>query len=79
MHNFGFSKEWHFCRLLDEYWAVKVESLGMDTLSNPETSKPWFISKHGLVVHKLHILVIIVEWTSILDRGHGSNTSNLKG
>ena len=46
-----------FCRLHDEYWAVNPESLGLDTLSNTETSKPCIISKHGLVVHKLDILL----------------------
>ena len=46
-----------FCRLHDEYWAVNVESLGWDTLSNTETSKPCFISKNGLVVHTLNILL----------------------
>ena len=43
-----------FCRLHDEYWAVNLESLGLDTLSNTETSKPCVISKHGLVVHKFN-------------------------
>ena len=66
-------------RLPDEYWAVNLQSLGLDMLSNTETSKPCIISKHGLVVHKFNILLSeIVEWTSILDRGHGSNTSHLK-
>ena len=45
-----------FCKLHDEYWAVNLESLGLDTLSNTETSKPRIISKHGLVVHKFDIL-----------------------
>ena len=68
-----------FCRLHDEYWAVNLESLGLDTFSDTETSKPYIISKHGLVVHKFNILMSeIVEWTSILDRGNGSNTSHLK-
>ena len=44
-----------FCRLHGEYWAVNLESLGLDTLSNTETSKPCIISKHGLVVHKFNI------------------------
>ena len=67
-----------FCKLHDEYWAVNLESLSLDTLSNTETSKPCIISKHGLVVHKSNILLSeIVEWTPILDRGHGSNTSDL--
>ena len=68
-----------FCRLHDEHWVVNLESLGLDTLSKTETSKPCIISKHGLVVHKFNILQSqIVEWTSTLDRGHGSNTSHLK-
>ena len=46
-----------FCRLHDEYWVVNLESLGLDTLSNTETSKPCIISKRGLVVHKLDILL----------------------
>ena len=59
-----------FCRLHNEYWAVNLESLGMDTLSNTETSKPCIISKHDLVVHKFNIsLSKIVEWTSSLERG----------
>ena len=45
-----------FCRLHDEYWAVNLESLGLDTLLNTETSKPSIISKHGLAVHKFNIL-----------------------
>ena len=28
-----------FCRLHEEYWAVNLKSLGVDTLSNTETSK----------------------------------------
>ena len=27
-----------FCRLLNEYWAVNLESLGLDTSSNTETA-----------------------------------------
>ena len=57
LHNFGFCKKMSFCRLHDEYWAVNLESLGLDTLSNTETSKPRIISKHGLVVHKFNILL----------------------
>ena len=45
-----------FCRLYNEHWAVNLESLGLDTLSNPETGKPGIISDHGLVVHKFNIL-----------------------
>ena len=56
LHNFCFSKKWHFFRLHDEYWAVNMESLGLDTLSNTETSKSCIILKHGLVVHKFNIL-----------------------
>ena len=68
-----------FCRLHDEYWAVNLESLGLDILSSTETSKPGIISKHCLAVHKFNIVLpYIAEWTSILDRGHGSNTSHLK-
>ena len=44
-------------KLHDEYWAVNLESLALDTLSNTETSKPCIISKHGLVVHKFDILL----------------------
>ena len=46
-----------FCKLYDEYWAVNLESLGSDTLSNTETGKLCIISKHGLVVHKFDILL----------------------
>ena len=46
-----------FCRLHDEYGAVNLERLGLDTLSNTETSKPCVISKHGLVVHKFNTSV----------------------
>ena len=46
-----------FCKLQDEYWAVNLEMLGLDTLSNTETSKPCIISKYGLVVHKFDILL----------------------
>ena len=53
--------------------------MGLNTLSNTETRKPCIISKHGLVVHKFNVLLLqIVEWTSILERRHGSNTSHLK-
>ena len=45
-----------FCRLHDEFWAVNLESLTLDTLSNTETSKPRIISKHDLVVRKFNIL-----------------------
>ena len=48
----------------------------MYTLTNTETSKPSIMLKHGLLVHKFDIYKI-VEWTSILDRGHGSFTSHL--
>ena len=34
LHNFGFSKKMAFCRLHYEYWAVSLESLRLDTLSN---------------------------------------------
>ena len=53
-----------------------MESLGLDTLTNTETSKPCIISKHGLVVRKFNILLLILEWAFILDRGHGLNTSH---
>ena len=46
-----------FFKLHDEYWAVNLESLGLDTLSNTETSKPCIISKHGLAVYKFGILL----------------------
>ena len=66
------------CRLHDKYWAVNLGSLGLDTLSSTETSKPCIISKHGSVVHKFKILQsLIVEWTSILDGFHGANSSHL--
>ena len=39
------------------YWAVNLESLGLDTLSNTDTSKPCISSKHGLVIHKFNILL----------------------
>ena len=45
------------CKLHDEYWVVNLESLGLDTLTNTETSKPCVISRHGLVVHKFDILL----------------------
>ena len=44
-----------FCRLRDEYWAVNLESFGLDTLSNTETSKLCIILKHGLVIRKFNI------------------------
>ena len=56
LHNFGFSKKRHFCRLHDEFWAVNL-SLGLDILSNTETSKPCIISKHRLLVHKFDTLL----------------------
>ena len=56
LHNFDFSKM-AFCRLHDEYWAVNLDSFGLDTLSNTKTSKPCIISKHNLVVHKFNILL----------------------
>ena len=66
-----------FCRLHEEYWAVNMENV--DTLLNTETSKSCIISKDDLVVYKFNILLSsIVEWTSILDWGHESNTSHLK-
>ena len=37
-----------FCKLDDEYWAVNLESLGLDTLSNTETSKSCIISNRVL-------------------------------
>ena len=46
-----------FCKLHDEYSAVNLESLGFDTLSKTETSKPCIISRHGLVVYKFDILL----------------------
>ena len=46
-----------FSKLHDEYWAVSLESLGLDTLSDTETSKPCIIPKHGLAVHKFDILL----------------------
>ena len=52
----AFLKKMAFCRLHDEYLAVNLESLSLDTLSNTETSKACGISKHGLVVHKFYIL-----------------------
>ena len=56
-------------RLHDEYWAVNLESVGLDTSSNTETSKPCIILKHGLVVHKFSILLpYILQWTFILNR-----------
>ena len=60
LHNFGFSKKVALCKLHDECWAVDLESLGLDTLSNTETRsyrKPYIISKYGLVVHKFNILL----------------------
>ena len=57
LHNFGFYKKMVFCKLHDGYWAVNLESLGLDTLSNTETSKSCIISKHGLIVHKFNILL----------------------
>ena len=39
-----------FCRLHDEYWAVNLENLVLDTLSNTETSTPCIISKYGLII-----------------------------
>ena len=55
LHNFGFSKKWHFANYTTS--AVNLESLGLDTLSNAETRKLCMISKHGLVVHKFNILL----------------------
>ena len=46
LHNFGFSKKMAFCRLHYEYWAVSLESLRLDILSNTETSK----AGHYLIV-----------------------------
>ena len=46
-----------FCRLHEEYWAGNLESLGSDTLSKTETSRPCIISKRGLVVHQFNILL----------------------
>ena len=78
LYSFGFSKKIAFCRLRDEYWAANLESLGLNAVSNTVTSKPCIISKYGLIVHKINILLSqVVEWTSILDRSHGSNTSHL--
>ena len=57
LHNFGFSKKMAFCKLHDECWAVNLENLGLDTLSNTETRKPCVISKYGLVPHKFNILL----------------------
>ena len=62
-----------FCKLHDEYWAVNLESLGLDTLSNTKTSKPCIISKHGLVVHKFEIychksLSGTPSWTGAMGR-----------
>ena len=57
LHNYGFSKRMAFCKLHVGYWAVNLESFGLDTLSNTETSKPCIILKHCLVVHKLDILL----------------------
>ena len=54
LHNFAFLKNGIF-RLHDKYWAVNLESLGLDT--NTETSKPCSISKHGLVVYQFNILL----------------------
>ena len=70
-----------FCRLCDEYWAVNLESLGLDTSANTETSRPCNISKHGLVAHKFNIdchklLSGPPLWTRA--RGHGLNISHLK-
>ena len=56
LHNYGFSKM-AFCKLHDEYWAVNLESLGLDNWSNTETTKPCVISEHGLVVYKFDILL----------------------
>ena len=49
LHNFGFSENIAFCRLHDEYWAVNLESLSLDTLSNTEISKPCFYFKAWLI------------------------------
>ena len=57
LYNFGFSKKIAYCILHDEYWAVNLDSLGLDTLSNTETSKPCIISQRDLVVHKFNILL----------------------
>ena len=38
LHNFAFSKKMSFCRLHDEYCAVDLESLGLDTLSTQKLS-----------------------------------------
>ena len=57
--NFGFPKKMAFCILHNEYWAVNLESLSLDNLSNTETSKPCVISKHGLVVHKFDIIFLL--------------------
>ena len=57
LHNYDFSKKMAFCKLHDEYRAVNLESLGLDTLSNTEASKSCIISKHGLIVHKFDILL----------------------
>ena len=36
---------------------VNMEGLGLDTLSNTETSKARIISKHRLAVHKFNIFL----------------------
>ena len=46
-----------FCKLHNEYWAVILESSGLDTLSDTETSKSCIIPKHGLAVHIFDILL----------------------
>ena len=74
--NFGFTKKNGILQIHDEYWTVNLESLRLDTVSNIKISKPCII---GLVLHKFSILLSkILEWTSILDKSHGSNTSHLK-
>ena len=50
-----------FCKSHDEYWAVNLESSGLDTLSNTEASKPCIISKYVLVVHKFDIFNTVIN------------------
>ena len=58
LHNFGFSKKWHFANYTTSIdWTVNLESLRLDTVSNTETSKPCIIKRHGLFVHKFSILL----------------------
>ena len=42
LHIYGFSKTW-------QYWAVNLESLGLDNLANTKTSKPCIILFQSMV------------------------------